>query len=103
MFFVQNAGAKAAGTGLHKSAIMQKISLAQAQQVAEATSNGRATHFVDVVTVDADPPIVNPNVKPILLSEATRQADAPILQAQPITRETCSLQVKDKETSISLS
>lgn len=60
VFFVQNAGAVAAGTGLNKSAITQKISLAQAAQAAsQGTMN--ATNIVDVVTVDANPPIINPN------------------------------------------
>jgi gluconolactonase len=33
VFFVQNAGAPAAGTGLNKSSIIQKISLADAEKV----------------------------------------------------------------------
>jgi hypothetical protein len=60
VFFVQNAGAVAAGTGLKKSAITQKISLAQAAQAASQGSMN-ATNVVDVVTVDANPPIINPN------------------------------------------
>lgn len=57
---MQNAGAKAAGTGLQKSAITQKIALSQAGQAA-ATGNRNSTNIVDVVTVDANPPIINPN------------------------------------------
>ncbi|KAK1921744.1 hypothetical protein DB88DRAFT_499063 [Papiliotrema laurentii] len=60
VFFVQNAGAKAAGTGLQKSAITQKIALSQ---VANVTASGERSVAgkVDVVTVDANPAIVNPN------------------------------------------
>lgn len=60
VFFVQNAGAKAAGTGLQKSAITQKISLAQAARAAQS-SGFNSTGIVEVVTVDANPPIINPN------------------------------------------
>ncbi|KAI1142443.1 calcium-dependent phosphotriesterase [Hypoxylon sp. FL0543] len=57
MFFVQNAGAAAAGTGLNKSNVIQKISL----QEAAAVSNTRnATGSVKVQTVDA-PAILNSN------------------------------------------
>jgi gluconolactonase len=58
VFFVQNAGAKAAGTGLQKSNLIQKISLAQAA----AVSNQRnASGQVDVVNVPATPPVINSN------------------------------------------
>jgi gluconolactonase len=55
---VQNAGAPDAGTGLAKSNIIQKISLDQAQQVADGQ---REEGSVDVVRVEADPPIINSN------------------------------------------
>lgn len=58
VFFVQNAGAPAAGTGLAKSAIIQKIALAQADAV---TAQANASGLVDVVVVDAAPAVVNPN------------------------------------------
>ena len=58
MFFVQNAGAKAAGTGLSKSNIIQKISLSQAAAV---SAERNASGLVDVITVDADPMVVNSN------------------------------------------
>lgn len=58
MFFVQNAGAAAAGTGLNKSAIIEKISLADAAAVAAA---GNASARVEVVTVDTQPTVINPN------------------------------------------
>ncbi|WVQ98187.1 hypothetical protein IAU59_005309 [Kwoniella sp. CBS 9459] len=58
MFFVQNAGAPAAGTGLAKSAVVEKISLSQAQQIA---SQGNGTGQVDVVTVNSTVQVVNPN------------------------------------------
>lgn len=61
VFFVQNAGAPAAGTGLNKSAIIQKISLAQAGAVSNLTN---ATGMVTVTTVPSDPTVVNPNGKP---------------------------------------
>lgn len=55
-FFVQNAGAKAAGTGLNKSAVVQKISLPEA----DAVKNERnATGKVTVHTLDTD--VINPN------------------------------------------
>lgn len=58
VFFVQNAGAPAAGTGLNKSAIIQKISLAQAASV----SNQRnATGMVEITTVNSNPTVINPN------------------------------------------
>ncbi|KIW89060.1 uncharacterized protein Z519_10545 [Cladophialophora bantiana CBS 173.52] len=58
IFFVQNAGAVAAGTGLHKSNIIQKISLSQAASV---SSLRNASGQVDVVTVNATPPVINSN------------------------------------------
>lgn len=58
VFFVQNAGAKAAGTGLEKSNAVFKVSLAQAGEVSSLRD---ATGKVDVVPVDANPPIINSN------------------------------------------
>lgn len=58
VFFVQNAGAEAAGTGLAKSAIIQKIALSQADAV---TDQADASGQVDVTVVDAQPPVINPN------------------------------------------
>jgi hypothetical protein len=58
VFFVQNAGAAAAGTGLNKSAIIEKISLTQAAQVA-ASMNSSAR--INVTTVNARPTVINPN------------------------------------------
>lgn len=58
MFFVQNAGAKAAGTGLNKSSIVQKIALSQAMAVSHLTD---AVGQVAVETVTSDPPVINPN------------------------------------------
>ncbi|KAK5945167.1 hypothetical protein PMZ80_002371 [Knufia obscura] len=58
VFFVQNAGAKAAGTGLAKSNIIQKISLAQ---VAQVINSSNASAEVDVMLVDPNPPIINSN------------------------------------------
>lgn len=58
VFFVQNAGAKAAGTGLNKSAIIQKISLAQADAVKNIAN---ATGKVTVTVVPSNPTVVNPN------------------------------------------
>jgi len=55
---VQNAGAAAAGTGLNKSAIIEKISLAEAAEIA---ASGNASARIDVVTVDAQPTVINPN------------------------------------------
>ncbi len=58
VFFVQNAGAKDAGTGLNKSNIIQKISLAQAAAV---STKRNASGSVDVVTVKANPTVINSN------------------------------------------
>lgn len=58
MFFVQNAGARAAGTGLNKSSLIYKISLAQAGAVIDKVN---ASGLVDVVEVTSSPIVVNPN------------------------------------------
>jgi gluconolactonase len=58
VFFVQNAGAAEAGTGLAKSAIIQKIALSQADAVTNLTD---ASGKVDVVVVDSQPQVINPN------------------------------------------
>ena len=60
MFFVQNAGAKAAGTGLNKSAIVEKISLKQVMNVT-ASGQRNVSGQVDVTTVKTNPQIINPN------------------------------------------
>lgn len=57
MFFVQNAGAPAAGTGLNKSSIIQKISLADAEAVRQGTL---AAAPVTVVNT-SNPQVINPN------------------------------------------
>lgn len=57
VFFAQNAGAPDAGTGLNKSAIIQKVSVAEALQVA----SGNKTGHVKVETVTSNPPVINPN------------------------------------------
>lgn len=57
---MQNAGAKDAGTGLAKSAIVQKISLGQAAQAAKPRQPNN-TGIVTVETVDTNPPVINPN------------------------------------------
>ncbi|KAJ9611107.1 hypothetical protein H2200_004290 [Cladophialophora chaetospira] len=61
VFFVQNAGAKDAGTGLNKSNIIQKISLSQAAGVASLRN---ASGQVQVQTVNATPPVINSNGQP---------------------------------------
>lgn len=58
MFFVQNAGNPDAGTGLNKSSIIQKVSMADA----EALRKGNfSTEHVTVHTVPSDPQVINPN------------------------------------------
>ncbi|KAI8938502.1 hypothetical protein NX059_004392 [Plenodomus lindquistii] len=57
VFFVQNAGAPAAGTGLNKSSIIQKISLAQA----EAVRNGSLPAVTVTVVNTTNPQVINPN------------------------------------------
>ncbi|KAK7424595.1 hypothetical protein QQZ08_008605 [Neonectria magnoliae] len=58
VFFVQNAGAPAAGTGLNKSSIIQKISLAEAEAVRKAS---HTSDEVTVTVVPSDPQVINPN------------------------------------------
>ncbi|KAH6887108.1 lactonohydrolase [Thelonectria olida] len=58
VFFVQNAGAPAAGTGLNKSSIIQKISLREAEAVRMST-NGKTEATVTVVP--SSPQVINPN------------------------------------------
>lgn len=58
VFFVQNAGALAAGTGLKKSSIIQKISLAEAE-VVRNSSNPKIE--ITVTTVPSHPQVINPN------------------------------------------
>ncbi|KAK3723697.1 hypothetical protein LTR37_001578 [Vermiconidia calcicola] len=58
IFFVQNAGAMAAGTGLNKSAIIQKIALAEADAVRTLRN---ASGLVTVTTVPSNPMVINPN------------------------------------------
>ena len=60
MFFVQNSGAKAAGTGMAKSAVILKIKLSEA---AAALKSGKvdASGLVTVTTVDSSPQVMNPN------------------------------------------
>ena len=60
MFFAQNAGATDAGTGANKSAIIQKISLAQAARAASPGIQNN-TGVVEVQTVNTNPPVINPN------------------------------------------
>ncbi|KAF4979796.1 hypothetical protein FZEAL_4070 [Fusarium zealandicum] len=58
VFFVQNAGDPAAGTGLNKSSVIQKISLAEA----EAMRNGSHTAAqVNIDVVPSTPQVINPN------------------------------------------
>ncbi|RYP68685.1 hypothetical protein DL770_008409 [Monosporascus sp. CRB-9-2] len=58
MFFVQNAGARAAGTGLNKSSIILKIDLSEAAAVSDQRN---ATGAVSLHIVDSNPLVVNPN------------------------------------------
>ncbi|KAK4460104.1 Gluconolactonase [Cladorrhinum samala] len=59
MFFCQNAGALAAGTGLKKSAIIQKISLSDINP--SITSQRNATGLVKVEIVNSEVAVINPN------------------------------------------
>ncbi|ODO08633.1 gluconolactonase [Cryptococcus wingfieldii CBS 7118] len=56
VFFAQNAGAKAAGTGMNKSAIVQKISLSEAANVQQGSRNS-----TDITTINSTVQVVNPN------------------------------------------
>ncbi|RBR25566.1 uncharacterized protein FIESC28_01529 [Fusarium coffeatum] len=58
VFFVQSAGSPDAGTGLDKSSIIQKISLADA----EGMKHGSHTQSeVEITIVDSKPQVINPN------------------------------------------
>jgi hypothetical protein len=59
MFFVQNAGARAAGTGLAKSAIIQKISLSAVNPAIASQRN--ASGSVKVEVVGSSPTVMNLN------------------------------------------
>jgi hypothetical protein len=59
MFFVQNAGAPAAGTGLAKSAVIQKISLSAITTA--ITSKMNASGSIEVEVVNSNPTVMNPN------------------------------------------
>lgn len=63
VFFVQNAGAPAAGTGLKKSAIIEKVSLIGVSALSNLTD---ASDLVIVTTVDSDPTVINPNGKVLI-------------------------------------
>ena len=56
VFFVQNAGHKDAGTGIAKSAVIEKVALAQA-----AAASNDSVETVDVTTVNPTKVIPNPN------------------------------------------
>ncbi|KAK7753761.1 hypothetical protein SLS62_004386 [Diatrype stigma] len=58
VFFVQNAGAPAAGTGLNKSSIILKVALSEAAAV---SSQRNANGSVELHTVDSNPQVKNPN------------------------------------------
>jgi gluconolactonase len=57
---VQNSGALAAGTGLNKSSIIQKIALSEAAAV---SGKRNATGLVNVQVVNSSPMVINPNGK----------------------------------------
>lgn len=72
VFFAQNAGSPPAGTGLNKSSIIQKISLAQADAV---KTSQNAVGKVDVTVVPSHPQVINPNGtwnsgRPVILAVA---------------------------------
>jgi gluconolactonase len=60
VFFVQNAGAKAAGTGLTKSSVISKIKLSQAATAAASGLRNQSGN-VDIIQVDSSPMVINPN------------------------------------------
>lgn len=79
VFFVQNAGAKAAGTGLNKSAIIEKISLADAAAVSGMRN---ASGQVNVTTVPSNPMVVNPNGMLSILRSQKTPADLSLRRNQ---------------------
>lgn len=63
-FFAQNAGPESAGTGLNKSAVVQKISLKDAEEVAaEIAANKDSKRQVKIDVVNSNPVALNPNGK----------------------------------------
>ena len=91
---MQNAGAAAAGTGLLKSNEIYKIALKQAEAV---SSERNATGKVDVVTVKADPPIINSNGV-WSCSDSERWIGANIEKERRISKARSSSRAKGKET-----
>lgn len=99
VFFVQNAGAKDAGTGLHKSAIIEKISLADAAAVSNKSD---AVGLVKVTTVPSSPMVINPNGEQSAI--LNKHCNDSVLtnnnqQEQPIIGDRSSSPVKVKETT----
>lgn len=94
VFFVQNAGAKNASTGLKKSAIIEKISLAEAAAVSHKSD---AAGLVNVTTVPSSPTVLNPNGRQsALFSIGSRQLT--VLQVVPITVDKLYSPVRVKVT-----
>lgn len=87
VFFVQNAGAPAAGTGLNKSSIIQKISLADA----EAVRKGELANAT-VTVVPSNPQVINPNGMPLHSLLIIGQHQLTKDQVARITRATLSSQ-----------
>lgn len=54
---MQHAGDPAAGTGLEKSAIIQKIALSEAEAVKNSNKSGQVT----ITVVLSTPQVINPN------------------------------------------
>ena len=99
MFFVQNAGAKAAGTGLSKSAIIQKISLSAVTPFMASQKN--ASGSVRVEVIDSNPTVMNPNGGLLVWYVVTGTGlIATENQGRQITRVNfCSL-VRDRERAL---
>lgn len=94
MFFVQNAGAKNASTGLKKSAIIEKISLSEAAAVSHKSD---AAGLVTVTTVPSSPTVLNPNGRQsVLLFRGSRKLT--VLQVLPITVDKLYSPVRVKVT-----
>lgn len=94
VFFVQNAGAKNASTGLNKSAIIEKISLAEAAAVSHKSD---AAGLVNVTTVPSSPTVLNPNGRQSALF-CIGSRHLTVLQVVPITVDKLYSPVRVKVT-----
>jgi hypothetical protein len=91
---VQNAGSPAAGTGLNKSAIIEKISLKEAAAVSDQRN---ASGKVQIVTVNA-PAVINPNGMPKPMLCQNHQSFL-VIQVMTLTQRSSQAGLSTRATS----